>query len=165
MLIAMLGRLISILFLTLFFGALPAWFLSTLEGWIFVDCFRAKSADMLECTISERFAFASRSLSYTTISARSLKSFQQGRHGTSVSYQLILSTPSGEKNVLRSQSGNVEIDRIANDLNAALKSRTAEYHAKVNPESLFWMTVFLLIVFAGVGFFISLQTATRKSRK
>ncbi|RHX85930.1 hypothetical protein [Leptospira stimsonii] len=162
----MFRRLISILFLVLFFGALPAWFLSTLEGWIFVDCFQRTSAEGMDCAISERFAFASRSLVYSTKSARSLKSFQQGRRGKSVTYQLLLSTPSGEKAVLRSPIGSVEIDRIAMDLNVALQSRATAYHAKINPEPLFWMTLLLFIAFVGFGVFISLQkTIRRKPRK
>ncbi|MBM9577145.1 hypothetical protein JWG45_08255 [Leptospira sp. 201903070] len=154
----------SILFLTLFFAALPAWFLSTLEGWISVDCVPKKSAHTLECTISERFAFTSRSVVYMARGARSLKNFQKSRKGTNVTYQLILLTPSGEESVLRSPIGNSIVDRIANDLNAALESRSGPYHAKINPDPLFWLTSFLLFLFASVGLLIALFTKRSPKR-
>ncbi|XDD49434.1 hypothetical protein AB3N59_13630 [Leptospira sp. WS92.C1] len=159
----MIKRLIPILFLTLFFAALPAWFLSTLEGWIFVDCFRNKPEDILECKILERFAFSSRSAAYTTVNARSLKNYRQDRRGRSVTYQLMLLTPGGEVQVLRSSIGNADVDRIATNLNTAIGSNTMEFHAEMAPDPLFWMAFVLLIVFAGAGILIALVATASES--
>ncbi|MBM9498655.1 hypothetical protein JWG44_00105 [Leptospira sp. 201903071] len=147
----MLKRLISILFLASFFAALPAWFLSTLEGWISIDCFRMESANTMECVVSERFAFSSRNLTYTTTAARSLKISQKVRRGENITYQLILLTPSGEVQILRSSIGNSDVIRIATKLNEALKSNAMEFHAEVDPDPFFWVSFSLMILFAGVG--------------
>ncbi|MBW0433936.1 hypothetical protein HGB47_09930 [Leptospira yasudae] len=157
----MFQRLTAILFITLFFAALPAWFLSTLEGWIYVDCFRSRSTASdfvasMECKISEQFAFSSRSTSYPTMDARSSKTVLQVRRGKSVTYQLVLVTPDGERKVLRSPIGKSDIDRIAIELKAALRLGSTEFHAAVDPEPLFWIGWFLLLLFAGVGALLAL---------
>ncbi|RHX94590.1 hypothetical protein DLM76_11020 [Leptospira yasudae] len=157
----MFQRLTAILFTTLFFAALPAWFLSTLEGWIYVDCFRSRSNASnfvvpMECKISEQFAFSSRSTSYPTMDVRSSKTVLQVRRGKSVTYQLVLVTPDGEREVLRAPIGKSDIDRIAIELKGALRSGSTEFHAAVDPEPLFWIGWFLLLLFAGVGVLLAL---------
>ncbi|MDV6237161.1 hypothetical protein CH379_016130 [Leptospira ellisii] len=143
-------------FLILFFAALPAWFLSRLEGWITLDCVRDVSFVSLECSVEERFAFYSRNTSYTTLGARSVAAYRQDRRGRSVSYQLVLATPSGEVSVLRSPTGDGRIGSVARDLNAAIASGSTRFSAEVSPDSSFWFASFLVFLFAGAGAWIAL---------
>ncbi|TGK38441.1 hypothetical protein EHQ12_04745 [Leptospira gomenensis] len=143
-------------FLMIFFAALPAWFLSTLEGWITVDCTRAAVSSPMECTVGERFAFSSRNTRYATWKARSASLHRHDRRGSSVSYQLVLSTASGEVPVLRSSTGSDKIERIARDLNAAIGAGSTRFSAEAPPDSLFWFASFLVFLFAGVGALIAL---------
>lgn len=166
----MLSRLTAVLFITLFFAALPAWFLSTLEGWISVDCSRNRSTSLhsaasMECDVSEKFAFSSRKVSYSTLDVRSSKTVLKVRRGKSIVYQLVLVTPDGERDVLRSPIGKSDIDRIAIELKAALRSGSTEFHATVDPEPLFWIGWFLLLLFSGVGALLSLFGAKSEKKK
>lgn len=88
--------------------------------------------------------------------ARSSKTVLQVRRGKSVTYQLVLVTPDGEREVLRAPIGKSDIDRIAIELKGALRSGSTEFHAAVDPEPLFWIGWFLLLLFAGVGALLAL---------
>lgn len=148
-------RLFATLFLVAFFAALPAWFLSTCEGWILIDCARTDESAALDCTVRERFAFSTRSATYPTSGAHIKRLTLRSRSGRSTTYQLVLRTPAGEREVLRSRTGDAAIEQIAAELDAAARSRAARFHAELSPDPVFWLAVVLLGVFAGAGLFIA----------
>jgi hypothetical protein len=148
-------RLLATLFVVGFFAALPAWFLSTREGWVALDCARAGESAELDCTVQERFAFSSRRATYRTHGADVRRRTQRNRRGTSwTTYQLVLVTPAGEREVLRTSTGSTALPQAATALDAALRARAATFHAEVPPDDLFWLGLVLLVVFAGVGLLI-----------
>lgn len=154
----MLQRLLATLFIVGFFAALPAWFLTTREGWVALDCARADESATLDCTVQERFAFSSRRVTYRTHGVDVRRQTQRNRRGmSSTTYQLVLRTPDGEREVLRTPTGNTELPQAASALDAALRSRAATFHAEVSPDDLFWLGLVLLVAFAGVGVFIAWQ--------
>lgn len=148
-------RLFATLVLVACFAALPAWFLSTREGWITLDCARAGDRAALDCSVAERFAFGSRTATYSTIGARARDREQRDRRGSTTSYQLVLVTPAGEQLALRDETGNAELRRVASELDAKIRSHAAEFHAVVSPDLVFWFAVALLAVFASAGLFIA----------
>jgi hypothetical protein len=148
------------LFIISFFAALPAWYLSTLEGWTVLDCVRLSPRTLLECHVFERRAFGSSSASYETLGAyaETSKQFVMGRHSAGhvvTLYQLVLQLPGGQQSVLRAPSPNQDVLQIAANLDAAARSDTAHFHAQIEPEPMFWLAAGLLLVFAGAGAWIS----------
>lgn len=148
-------HLLGTLFVVAFFAALPAWFLSTLEGWIAIDCARAGEGAALDCTVRERFAFSSRSATYQVLGAREKSRAHRDRRGRSTSYQLVLVTPAGDRDVLRDHTGNAALLQVADDLDAAIRSRAAEFHAEVSPDTMFWIAVGVLAAFTGLGLLLA----------
>lgn len=146
------------------FAALPAWFLSTREGWIAIDCARSGDGAALACRVQERFAFGARTATYATLGANLSRRVQQDRRGTTASYQLLLSTSDGQHAVLRDYTGNAALERVAEDLDAAVRTRAAEFHATVAPDLVFWLCVALVVVFAGAGLVIALTRGARGRR-
>lgn len=152
----MLQRLLATLFIVGFFAALPAWFLTTREGWVALDCARSDDGAALDCTVQERFAFSSRRATYRAHGVDVRRRTQRNRRGTSsTTYQLVLMTPAGEREVLRAPTGNTELPQAASALDAALRSHAATFHAEVSPDDMFWLGLVLLVAFAGVGIFIA----------
>lgn len=152
----MLQRLLATLFIVGFFAALPAWFLSTREGWVALDCSREGETAALDCTVQERLAFSSRRATYRTHGVDIKRRTQRNRRGmSSTTYQLVLVTPAGEREVLRAPTDNTELPQAASELEAALRSRAATFHAEVSPDTMFWLGLVLLVGFAGVGFSIA----------
>lgn len=97
--------------------------------------------------------------------ARSSKTVLRVRRGKSITYQLVLVTPDGEREVLRSPIEKSDIERIAIELKTALRSGSTKFHATVDPETLFWIGWFLLLLFAGVGALLALFGARSEQKK
>ena len=157
-------RLVAPLVIVAFFAALPAWFLSTREGWIAIDCARrgaaagaggAAAGAPLDCTVRERFAFGSRSATYPTLGARGGHRQQHGRRGKSSSYQLVLVTPDGEREVLRDHTGNAALAEAAAQLDTAARSGAPAFRAEVSPDAVFWIAVVVLALFTAAGLFLA----------
>lgn len=156
----MLQRLLATLFIVGFFAALPAWFLSTREGWVTLDCLREGEGEgetaALDCTVQERLAFSSRRATYRTHGVEIKRRTQRNRRGTtSTTYQLVLVTPAGPREVLRAPTDNTALPQAASELDVALRSHAAAFHSEIAPDTMFWLGLVLLVGFAGVGLFIS----------
>lgn len=151
----MLRRWLASLFVVAFFAALPAWFLSTLQGWITIDCGRKSSVAALDCTVREKLAFGSRSATYETLGARVKYRAQHDRRGRSTTYQLVLVTPAGEKEVLSDPTGNEAVMQVVDDLNAVIRQHRPAFHAKVSPDTVFWIAVGVFALFSAAGIFIA----------
>ncbi|HWO20124.1 MAG TPA: hypothetical protein VNO30_15160 [Kofleriaceae bacterium] len=157
----MLRRLLAPLFLVAFFAALPAWFLSSREGWIAIDCARASESAALDCTVRERFAFSSRSATYATLGADTERREVRGRRGRATTFQLVLATPDGEREVLREPTGNAALKQAAADLDAAVRAREPTFHAEVSPDTVFWIAASVLAVFTAAALFLAWSRRAR----
>jgi hypothetical protein len=157
-------RLLASLVVVAIFAALPAWFLSTREGWIAIECARANGGAALACRVHERFAFGARDATYPTLGAHLERTVQHDRRGATATYQLVLVTSDGERAVLRANTGNAALAQTAAELDAAAHANAAEFHAALAPDLVFWLAVALVAVFAGAGLLIAVMRGARGRR-
>jgi hypothetical protein len=152
-----MNRLAAVVFIVAFFSALPAWFISTLEGWVTIRCDRG-SESAVTCSVHERFAFGTRDKTYGVRHAAGKTIQHPGRRSTWKEYQLVLDTVGGDRvEVLKQPVDNRETLRVAKDLDAAITAGAPSFAADLEPGGTFWITAVILVVFAASGLAIALR--------
>lgn len=144
----MLGRLPAALFAALFFGALPVWWFSSLDGPVSFSC----AGTPWRCEVRRWVFFETKTATYepARISAESRR---QRRRSTS-DWRIVFTLPAGTS-VFPTDWGLEDERTTAEQLEAArVKGEPLVLERPASP--IFWLAVILCVLFIGSGLFIVL---------
>lgn len=144
----MLGKLSAALFAALFFGALPVWWFSTLDGPVSFSC----GGTPWRCEVKRWVFFETKTATYepARISAES----RRQRRRSSSDWRIVFTLPAGTS-VFLTDWGLEEERTTAEQLEAArVKGVPLLLERPASP--IFWLAVILCVVFIGSGLFIVL---------
>lgn len=144
------------LFAALFFGALPTWFLSTLEGPTRFSC----SGVPWRCTVARWVFFEAKSVTYEPVKV-SLDTRRRGRRGGSPESRVMMTLPAGTVVAVTDWRGEDDSHVVATLENARAHEATVVVERPA--PLLFWFAVFLVVLFVGVGLFIVLGNGSPRA--
>lgn len=144
-----LDRLVAALFAAAFFGALPTWFFSTLEGPTHFSC----GGSPWRCTVSRWVFFETKSASYEPVKV-SLDTRRRGNRGGYTESRVMMTLPAGTVVAVTDWRGEDDSHVVATLENARAQLNTVVVERPA--PLLFWFAVFLVVLFVGVGLFIVL---------
>lgn len=151
-----LQRLSAALFAVLFFGGLPLFWLSTLEGPTRVVC----GGSPWRCEVSRWVFFQTK----TTVSEPARVDVEHRRRGKGngfTEWRLVFTSASGAVEPATDWGGEGN-DQLATTLEAA-RLRGADVTVQRPAEPIFWVAVALTVLFVAVGLFIVLGTPSPAS--
>jgi hypothetical protein len=151
-----LDKLPAALFAASFFSALPLWFLSTLEGPV-----RFSGGGVpWRCTVSRWVFFETKTATYEPVKVSVEVRGVGGRGGARARQsRVMMQLPQGSVVAATAWSSSDDNERAADELeNARQRQRTVVVDRPAGGT--FWSTVFLVLLFAGVGVFLVSASGT-----
>lgn len=145
------GKIAAGVVIVAFFAALPTWWLSTLDGWVRLHC----AGQPWRCEVTRDNLLSRRSSVFEVQRGVSVGTEVVSYKGRK-SDQYVLELDGNA--VLDSRPSYREVHGLADELNAA-RAAGRPFDRELEPDSIFWLAIALVVVFAGSGLVIAIGGA------